>query len=41
MILCGRLISAGEAEPDVDVFVSGLGPIVVVLPRFSETTLPP
>lgn len=40
VILCGCLITAGEAEPDTDIFVFGLGSIVVVLPVFSEATRP-
>lgn len=40
VILCGCLITAGEAEPDTDMFVFGLGSIVVVRPAFSEATHP-
>lgn len=28
IVLCGRLITAGEAQPDVEAFVFGLGAIV-------------
>lgn len=31
VLLCGCLIAAGEAEPDMDAFVFGLGSIVFVL----------